>query len=159
LHIYVYIYMYIYIYIYIQRNSVYCKECHIYIQSYFQIYMQRIPHLYWELYSNLNSKNLSFLFKSIFQEPLTFVFKDFLLVHLRTRWQVFQMNMGFFSICNRARRALNISHTHGRKGGKDPYDALSGRSFFAKEPLIIGLFPGKWPVKIWHPMTLHHPVL
>jgi len=26
------------------------------------------------------------------------------------------------------------------QGGEDPYDALSCRSFFAKEPLITGLF-------------------
>ena len=32
------------------------------------------------------------------------------------------------------------------------------RSLFAKEPLIIGLFCGKWPVKIRHPMGLCHPV-
>jgi len=35
--------------------------------------------------------------------------------------------------------ALNIA-----KGGEGPYDALSCR-FFAKEPLISGLFCGKWP--------------
>jgi len=38
-------------------------------------------------------------------------------------------------------------------------DALSCRSFFAKAPLIIGLFCGKWLVKIRHPMGLRHPVL
>ena len=43
-------------------------------------------------------------------------------------------------------------------GGKDPQDALSCRSFFAKEPLIIGLFCGKWPMEIRHPMTLRHSV-
>jgi len=32
------------------------------------------------------------------------------------------------------------------------------KSFPAKEPLIIGLFCGKWPMKIRHPMTLRHPV-
>jgi len=37
--------------------------------------------------------------------------------------------------------------------------SLSGRSFFAKEPLIIRLFCGKWPIKIRHPTTLRHPVL
>jgi len=31
-------------------------------------------------------------------------------------------------------------------------------SFFAKEPLIIGLFCGKSPVKKRHPMGLRHPV-
>jgi len=45
------------------------------------------------------------------------------------------------------------------QGGKDPQDALSCRSFFAKEPLITGLFCGKRPVKIRHAMGLHHPVL
>jgi len=29
---------------------------------------------------------------------------------------------------------------------------------FQKEPLIIGLLSGKLPMKIWHPMTLRHPV-
>jgi len=29
------------------------------------------------------------------------------------------------------------------QGGEDPWDAISCRSFFAKEPLIIGLFFGK----------------
>jgi len=30
------------------------------------------------------------------------------------------------------------------QGGEDPWDALSCRSFFAKEPLIIGLFGGNY---------------
>ena len=45
-----------------------------------------------------------------------------------------------------------------RQGGEDPQDALSCRSFFAKEPLIIGLFCGKWSLKIGHIMGLQHPV-
>jgi len=43
-------------------------------------------------------------------------------------------------------------------GGQDPYDAVSGRSFSAKEPLIIELSCGKWPIKIRHPMHPCHPV-
>ena len=43
------------------------------------------------------------------------------------------------------------------QGGRDPRDALNCRSFFAKELLIIGLFCGRWRVKIRHPMTLSHP--
>jgi len=31
--------------------------------------------------------------------------------------------------------------------------AFSCRSLFAKEPLIVGLFCGKWPMNIRHPMT------
>ena len=42
--------------------------------------------------------------------------------------------------------------------GAESYDALSCRSFIAKEPQIMGLFCGKRPLKIWHPMTLRHPV-
>ena len=44
------------------------------------------------------------------------------------------------------------------QGGEDLWDALCCRSFFAKEPLILGLFCGKWPVQIRHPMGLCHPV-
>jgi len=35
---------------------------------------------------------------------------------------------------------------------------LRCRPFSAKEPLIIGLFCGKCPIHIRHPMTLRHPV-
>ena len=42
--------------------------------------------------------------------------------------------------------------------GEDAQDALSCRSLFSKESLIIGLFCGKRPVKIRHPMSLRHPV-
>jgi len=44
-------------------------------------------------------------------------------------------------------------------GGEGPQDALSRRSFFAKEPLHIGLFCAKCPIKIRHPMSLRHTVL
>jgi len=37
------------------------------------------------------------------------------------------------------------------QGGEDQWDALRCRTFSAKEPLIIGLFCGNWPVKIRHP--------
>ena len=37
-------------------------------------------------------------------------------------------------------------------------DALSCRSFFAKEPLIIRLFCGKWHSQRGYPMGLGHPV-
>ena len=46
---------------------------------------------------------------------------------------------------------------HVVQGGEDSQDALSCRSFSAKEPPIIGLFCGKWPMKTRHPMTLRHP--
>jgi len=44
------------------------------------------------------------------------------------------------------------------QGGEDPKDALSCRSFLTREPLIIGLFCGKWPIQMRHPMGLRHPV-
>jgi len=44
------------------------------------------------------------------------------------------------------------------QGVEDPYDALSRRSFSAKEPLISGSFCGKWPTKIRHSMSLRHTV-
>ena len=42
--------------------------------------------------------------------------------------------------------------------GEHPQDALSCRSFVAKEYLTIGLSCGKWPTKIRHPMGLRHPL-
>jgi len=44
-----------------------------------------------------------------------------------------------------------------RKSGRAK-DALSYRSLFAKEPLIIGLICGKWHIRIRHPLRLRHPV-
>ena len=40
------------------------------------------------------------------------------------------------------------------QGGENPKDASSCRSFFVQEPLIIGLFCGKWLIKIRHPMSV-----
>ena len=42
--------------------------------------------------------------------------------------------------------------------GEDSYNPLSCRSFSTKEPLNIGHFCGKWPIKIRDPMSLRHPV-
>ena len=39
---------------------------------------------------------------------------------------------------------------HSVQGGEDAEDALSCRSLFAKEPLIIGLFCGKQPMTMRH---------
>ena len=59
----------------------------------------------------------------------------------------------------------NLNHSQGYQNSyqahprdKDSQDALNYRSFSAKEPQIIGLFCGKYTIKIRHPMTLHHPI-
>jgi len=44
-------------------------------------------------------------------------------------------------------------------GGEDPWDVLSCRSFFAKDPLSIGHFCRHRPIKERHPMGLYHPVI
>jgi len=44
-------------------------------------------------------------------------------------------------------------------GWRRPIACLKLQVIFAKEPLIIGLFCGIWPMKIRHPMGLRHPVL
>jgi len=44
------------------------------------------------------------------------------------------------------------------QGGEDLNNALSCRSFIAKEPLITELFCRKWLMNTGHPMTLRHPV-
>jgi len=43
-------------------------------------------------------------------------------------------------------------------GWRKPIGCLNCRSVLAWEPLIIGLFCGKWPIKIRYPMGLRHPV-
>jgi len=45
------------------------------------------------------------------------------------------------------------------QGGKDAEDALSWRSFSAKEPLSIGLVCGKWTIKIRQPTGFRHSVI
>jgi len=42
--------------------------------------------------------------------------------------------------------------------GEDSQDPLSCRSFSTKEPLNMGHFCGKWPIKIRDPMSLRHPI-
>jgi len=76
-------------------------------------------------------------------------------VHFSKVTKVFRMlsRMHSSSVAFEAR--LVVTHM---QGGEDSQDALSCRLFFAKEPLIIGLFCGKWPMKIRHLMTLRHPV-
>ena len=54
-------------------------------------------------------------------------------------------------------RAKTYRYPWQLQGGEDTLDALNCRSFFSKEPLILGLFCGKWPRKIRHPMGLCHP--
>ena len=44
------------------------------------------------------------------------------------------------------------------QGGEDSWDPLICRWFSTKEPLNIGHFCGKWPIKIRDPMSLRHPV-
>jgi len=44
------------------------------------------------------------------------------------------------------------------QSGEDAPDTLSSRSFPAKKPRILGLFCGKWPLKIRHSRRLRHPV-
>ena len=42
------------------------------------------------------------------------------------------------------------------QGGEDSQDPLGCRSFSTKEPLNIGQFCGKWPLKMRDPMSLRH---
>jgi len=52
-------------------------------------------------------------------------------------------------------KGTNCSYAQGGEGASN---ALSCRSLFAKEPLILGLFCGKRPPEIRHPVGLRHPV-
>jgi len=63
-----------------------------------------------------------------------------------------------YQMSDELKRLKNVSYMRFIQGSQDPQDALNCRSFFAKEPLIIGLFCGKWAMKIRHLMTLRHPL-
>jgi len=53
----------------------------------------------------------------------------------------------------------DATHTYrSATGWQRPIGCLKLQVVFAKEPLIIGFFGGKWPVKTRHPMGLRHPV-
>ena len=73
-------------------------------------------------------------------------------VHTHTHAQIYTVY-----ICISAR--LYVIFVIILQGGEDAEDALSCRSLFEKKPLIIGLFCGKWPIKIRHLMGLRHPVV
>ena len=54
------------------------------------------------------------------------------------------------AVCCRVLQCAAVCPIHNARciqGGEDPCDAFCGRSFFAKEPLIIAFFCGKWPVR------------
>jgi len=62
--------------------------------------------------------------------------------------------------CHRSfKKSACFSKVSPLQGGEDAQDALCCRSLSAKEPRIIGLFCGKRPVKIRHPVHLRHAVL
>ena len=44
------------------------------------------------------------------------------------------------------------------QGDEDVLNAVNCRSLSAKEPLFIGFFCGKWPIKIRHPIHLRQPL-
>ena len=44
------------------------------------------------------------------------------------------------------------------QGGEDSLDPLSCRSFSTKEPLNIGRFCGKWPIKVMDPISFGRPI-
>jgi len=69
----------------------------------------------------------------------------------------FSQKSHYFHMC--LFQYVTAIHCNTLQGGEDQQDALSCRSFFAKEPLIIGLFCGKWPIKIRHSLGLRHPVM
>ena len=64
-------------------------------------------------------------------------------------WSIFTVS---FSLLPTDRLACLLQSD---QNSKDP---LSCISFSAKEPLNIGHFCGKWPIKIRDPMSLRHPV-
>ena len=55
------------------------------------------------------------------------------------------------------RLPMGLLHSVYILNSKILWDTRSYRSVSAKEPLIIGLFCGKWPINMRNPMGRHHP--
>jgi len=60
--------------------------------------------------------------------------------------------------CAQKRNILTCHYQRYCTGWWRPIGCLKSQIIFRKRTFIIGLFCGKWPVNIRHPMTLRHPV-
>jgi len=76
----------------------------------------------------------------------------YLLVSVRVSVRVYGCAYTSFKISHFFRFRYRVAKTHRMACN------LSCKPFPAKEPLITWLFCGKWPIKIRHPMGLHHSV-
>ena len=78
----------------------------------------------------------------------------FLIFDRPDSWE--KMNRQIWSHTSEQRQVWSHTSEHEKQGGEDSQDPLSCRSFPTKEPLNIGHFCGKWPIKIRDPMSLRH---
>jgi len=103
---------------------------------------------------------------TIFMSDTIFLLRADVLIHIPKTWCVrgacdeVCWGEGISKRCLLIISSLPHSLPHDKAvlGGQNPQDALSCRSFFAKKPLIIGLFCKKCPLKIRHPMGLRQHV-
>ena len=138
--VYTWFLMYIYVYLYMYANTR-NTETHTHHQS-ICIYIN--VWIYAQIYAyNFFLKKWRFFFKKKRQN----------------RHYKLSIKEPYFSNCAEQRWIVSVSYPLVvLQCGEDSWDALSCGSFLAKEPLIVGLFCGKWPMKIKHPVTLCHPV-
>ena len=132
-----------------------CERIYIYIYLYIYIYIY--IYIYWHdsfIFDRINLQTQSR--KHVLPWERTHCMTR-LYVHTYMCTYVHASYVTEEEIC---RRSHERTCCHGNiQAGEDPQDAFSCRSFFAKEPLMIGLFCEKWPVKIRHAMGLRLPVL
>jgi len=132
----VYVYTYIYIYMYIYVCTHIYIYIHIYAHAHTNIIMSTGQRVH-RLQQNINKKNTN---------------------KWLTTWAVCTQTPIEYQRQNNHQWWIIWKAEYTIQGGKYAQDALSCRSLSAKEPLIIRLCCGKWPIKIRHPMGLRHPV-
>ena len=77
----------------------------------------------------------------------------FMCIHTYVSWNILFHNDAHKTRYNVLWNTICDDSAHSIQGGEDAQDALSCRSFFAKEPIIIRIFGGKWLLKLRHPMA------
>ena len=140
------VYMYIYIQIYM------CAYIYIYIYTYIYMYM------YIYMYKERERKTESECVRERERENILLLctLDTYRVQHTATHCNTLQHTA---THCNTLEHTATHCNTLQHvQGGEDPSNALSWRSFFAKDPLTIGLFCGNY-LKIRHAMGLRNPKL
>jgi len=123
---------------------------HIYMLTYTQrrVYIRVCTHKYRHMYLYI------YVHTDIYTYTRVCIYK-YVAIYLYIYVHIYITHTAFLVWCHSITQVWHLNCTQWRR----PIGCLKLQVFFAKEPLIIGFFCGKWPIKIRHPMGLRHPVI